>query len=481
VLAGIAICATVLMVGVSLFAYAAYRNVYDSIRHDNVTAAMLGKRPPKLNGALNVLVIGSDSRKGSHGHYGRGIYGSRSDTAMMLHISPTHQHAVVISFPRDSVIPILKCLPDGHGHSGQQAAPGQTEMLNSSFAYGGAPCLWKTLEQTTGIRIDHFVEVNFSGFRSIVNDVGGVSVCLPFPIKDPASGLNLHSGRQNVNGAQALAFVRERHVGLGSDLQRIQRQQYFLAAAMQKIKQTNLLSNPARIYAVIRDVARSLTTDSSLTLSTMAGIANGMKGLSASSLQFVSLPVVPDPSDPNRVEWSQPQDSELFRAVAHDTTLPKTHKGGGHGKPATPARTVSPSQIHVDVQNGSGTSGLAGTTATSLTNLGFRVVGQGDAANFNFASTVIEYGSPSQLPAVNTLKKQLGNAQVQQVPAVQPGTLNLILGSDFSGLSSGKAKSGSGASVSNLSKTYGGINGSTNICKDSSAFAGPDNPTMFAP
>lgn len=501
VASGVAIFATLVLVGVSLAAYAAYRNVYDSIQHDNVTAAMLGKRPPKLNGALNVLVVGSDSRKGTHGRYGRGIRGSRSDTAMLLHVSPTHKHAVMISFPRDSVVPVLKCLPDGHGHVGQQAAPGQSELLNATFAFGGAPCLWKTLEQTTGVHIDHFAEVNFAGFRSIVNDVGGVNVCLPYAIKDPASGLNLPAGKRTVNGAQALAFVRERHIGLGSDLQRIQRQQYFLAAAMQKVKHSNLLADPQRIYSVIRDVARSLTTDSGLSLSTMVGIATSMRGLSASSLHFISLPVVPDPADPNRVEWAQPQDTELFRSIAHDMSLPKGVKHGAHGKgspsqPARPAPSVSPAQVRVDVLNGSGSTGLAGTTATGLTSRGFNVVGQGDAANFNYASTVIEYASPSQLPAVNMLKRQLGTAQLQQVPDVRPGTVNLILGSDFSGLAGAAAPSpgssptpgtagGSGhakpSPVQNLSKTYGGISGSANICQNKSAFAGPDNPTMFAP
>jgi LCP family protein required for cell wall assembly len=479
-----AIAVTAVLVIVSLFTYAAYRNVYDSIRHDNVTAAMLGKRPPKLNGSVNILVVGSDSRAGTHGRYGTGIDGSRSDTSMLLHISPDHQKAVVVSFPRDSMVPVLKCLADGQGHPGQQAAPGQSEMLNSAYSDGGAGCLWRTLEQTTGIRIDHFVEVNFAGFKSIVNDVGGVKVCLPFPIKDPASGLNLTAGVHNVDGTQALAFVRERHVGEGSDLQRIQRQQYFLASAMQKIKQANILGNPTRIYSVIRDVARSLTTDSGLTLTTMAAIANGMRGLSSGGLQFISLPVVPDPADPNaRVDWEQPQSGQLFSAIAHDTHLPKVKKGkharGKGGKKAKPAPAVSPAQVQVDVLDGSGTAGVAGTTASALTGRGFNVVGQGNAPSFSYTSTVIEYGSPSQLGAASALRAQVGQAQVQQSASAAPGTINLILGSDFTGLASGKAKTGNGSGVASLSKNYGGISGSANICKDSSAFSGPDTPAMF--
>jgi LCP family protein required for cell wall assembly len=489
-----AVTMTVVLVIGSLSLYLAYRNVADSIRHDNVTAAMLGKRPPKLDGSLNVLVIGSDSRAGTHGQYGTGIYGSRSDTSMLLHISPDHSEAVVVSFPRDSMVPVLSCLPDGQGHPGQQAAPGQSEMLNATFSYGGAACLWKTLEQTTGIHIDHFVEVNFSGFKSIVNDVGGVKVCLPFPIKDPASGLNLTAGVHNIGGAQALAFVRERHVGLGSDLQRIQRQQYFLASAMQKIKQTSILGDPARLYQIVHDVARSLTTDSGLTLTTMVAIANSMRGLSSGHLQFISVPVVPDPADPAaRVDWAQPQASQLFRAIASDNHLARALRrarrhphgsgnGAAHAKKARPVPTVAPSQVQVDVLDGSGTAGVAGSTAATLTSRGFNVVGEGNAPNFSYTSTVIEYGSAADLPAVSTLKAQLGQAQVQQSAALSPGTIDLILGSDFTGLLSGKArKAGGGSAVSSLSKSYGGISGNANICKDSAAFAGPDTPSMFAP
>lgn len=484
-LSWLAIGATVVLAAAALLVYGLERNVADSIRHDNVTSAMLGKRPPKFDGAVNILVIGSDSRKGTHGKYGRGIYGSRSDTSMLLHIAPDHKKAVVVSFPRDSMVPILRCLPNGRGHPGQQAAPGQQEQLNATFSYGGAACLWKTLEQTTHIRIDHFVEVNFAGFKSIINDVGGVKVCLPYPIKDPASGLNLTAGVHNIHGAQALAFVRERHVGLGSDLQRIQRQQYFLASAMQKIKQKNILGDTGQIYSVIRDVARSLTTDSGLTLTTMASIAYSVRGLSSAGLQFLSVPVVPDPSDPgSRVDWAQPQAGQLFSAIAHDNHLSKAIKAAKHShrkksKQARPAPSISPSQVQVNVLDGSGTQGVAGTTAAALTSRGFNVVGQGNAPSFSYTSTVIEYNSPADLPAANMLKAQVGQAQLRQSAAAAPGTLSLILGSDFTGLTSGTAKPASRSGVGSLSKNYGGISGSTNICKDTAAFAGPDTPTMF--
>jgi len=470
ILAAVAIISTVLVVGVSLVAYAAVRNVYDGINHETVTAQMLGNRPPKLDGSTNILLIGSDSRAGTNGKFGKDVLGARSDTTMVLHITPDHTRAYVISFPRDSMVPIYGCDPDQEGHPGQTAAPGELEPLNATFSAGGAPCLWKTLEQTTHIRIDHFVEVGFDSFESIVNDVGGISVCLPFAIKNSQAHLYISAGRHLVRGAQALAFVRLReNIGDGSDLQRIQRQQIFLASAMQKIKQTNLLGD----YKVIKDAADAVTTDLSLTQ--MLGIANSMKGLNTKNVRFISVPVVPYPLDVNRVQWEMPQADTLFSAVAHDTHILKAAKAA-KGKP-TPVATVSPSKVQLEVLNGSGALGVASTTATGLSNLGFTVIGTGDAPNgYSYTNSVIEYSSTAQLPEVNTLKKEVAGVQVKQVASLQAGTLSLILGSKFTGLASSQQKP-AGPSVAALnSDNFQGISANQNICNDAAAFEGPDSP-----
>ena len=480
VLAIIAITATVAVIGITLTAYAAWRNVYDSIHHVNVTNAMLGKRPPKLNGATNILVIGSDSRAGSHGKYGRGIAGSRSDTSMVLHISPTHNHVFVISFPRDSMVPIYQCEPDGQGHPGQQAQQG-LERLNATFSDGGAPCLWKTLEQTTHIHIDHFIEVDFSGFQKIVNDVGGVKVCLPFAIHDPASKLSLPKGVHVIGGAQALAFVRERHVGLGSDLQRIQRQQYFLASVAQKIKSSGILGDPPKLYTLVHDIASALTTDTGLSPLELYGIASSLRNLSTGSLRFISVPVVPYPADPGaEVQWAPPAAGRLFRAIAEDSRILKTaHRAVRAVAPkAIPTPTISPSQVQVEVLNGTSTTGLAASTASKLTAKGFSVTATGNATTATYTASVIEYSSASQLPAVSTLKNEIAGAQVKQVPGLAPGSLTLILGSSFKGVGSPAGKTGQPPATT-LANNYGGISGNTNICKDSGAFAGPDTPSVF--
>jgi LCP family protein required for cell wall assembly len=480
VLSVLAILATLTITFVSLTAYAAYRGVYDSIHHVAINSGELGKRPPKLNGSENILIIGSDSRAGIHG-FGRGIRGSRSDTSMLLHIPPAHSGATVISFPRDTMVPIYQCEADGQGHHGQQAQAGGLEQLNATFSFGGAACLWKTLEQVTHIHIDHFVEVDFSGFKSIVNDVGGVPVCLPYAIRDPASKLNLPAGKSVVQGAQALAFVRERHIGLGSDLQRINRQQIFLASLAQKIKQSSSLTNPGKLYTLVHDIASSLTTDTGLSFTDMYAIANSLKGLSTSALQFIMAPVTPYPANPdNQVEFNEPSADQLFRAIARDNHILKTAQRADHAKPQ-PVATVQPGQVQVQVLNGTSVAGLASTTASQLTARGFKVAKTGNATGTT-SSTVIEYTSAAQMPQVNTLHKEIPTAQLKQVTGLNGNTISLVLGSGFKGVATHKGHRrhrGKSTSAAALSKHYGGVNGSANICHESAAFTGPDSPTMF--
>lgn len=464
-----ALCVTGVVVIGALWAYIAFRNVYDAIHREDVTSQELGPRPPKLNGSLNVLLIGSDSRKGTHGKYGRGIEGARSDTAMLLHISPDHKLATVLSFPRDSMVPVFKCLPDGHGHAGQQEAPGTVERLNATFSFGGVPCLWKTLEQTTHIHIDHFMEVDFLSFKKIVNDIGGVPVCLPYPIHDYRSGLKLPAGHHVVKGAQALAFVRVRHVGDGSDLERIKRQQLFLGAVARKVQKSGLLGNPAKTYSLVHDVAGSLTVDSGLSLTAMYAVANALRNLSTSSLHFISVPVVPYPGDPEaEVQWA-PTAGGLFTAIAHNNHILSAASAARKGTKKKAAPTVPPSKVQLQVLNGSGSSGLADTAATDLTSRGFSVTGTDNAPSFGYTDNVIEYGTASQLPAVNTLKKQVPDVIVRKVPGLGPRTLNLILGSSFNGLTGQGSKHKQ--SVKSLTKNYGGVTGKTSMCRDSAAWA----------
>src|SRR6266581_4223192 len=177
----------------------------------------------------------------------------------------------------------------GTGNPGQQVSPGSVEQINSTFANGGPACLWKTVEQTTGIRIDHFVELNFTGFIHVVNDIGGVNVCLPFAVNNVNSGLHLSAGRHHVKGAQALAFWRTReNVGEGSDLQRIQRDQFLMASLLQGVEHSNILGSPTTLLSVVKDIADAMTTD--MDTSSLLQMAGSVKGLSTKSVQFIQVP-----------------------------------------------------------------------------------------------------------------------------------------------------------------------------------------------
>jgi LCP family protein required for cell wall assembly len=485
----IAVITTVLVTGTSLVAYAAYLNTLHSIETFS-TAGLGSHRPPAYDASENILLVGSDSRAGNNQKFGKYVQGQRSDTMLIVHIRPHHQGAVVVSLPRDSEVPILACKADTkHHYQGQPALPGQDEMLNATFALGGPLCLWKTVEQETGIRIDHYVGLTFSGFINVINDIGGVNVCLPKSIHDPKSGLNLGRGEHHVKGFEALAFWRERYVGEGSDLQRIQRQQYLMAGLMQEVKNGGLLSNYPRMYSVLRDSAKALTVDQGLSLSDMVSLAENLRSLNSRSVRFITVPNGQDPTNANRVVWSQPAADHLFNAIEHDTSIPKSKKNAV--QPTTTVDTVSPSKVQVEVLNGNGIQGAAGQAASDLTSKGFHVVGTTNATNSAYTDSIIEYSSPAERPMANTLKARLSSVQVQQVPGLAPGTIDLIVGSTFTGLtgsspasgspspgSSASPGSGSGSnSAGHLSKSsYGGINGGTNICSDSGAFTGPDNP-----
>jgi LCP family protein required for cell wall assembly len=456
----------------ALGAYVKYRTVWDSIKR--VDASILGKQPPKFNNAENIMLLGSDTRTGVNGRIGGHVGCNCSDTVMLLHISPGHHRVTVISIPRDTEVPILSC-PASDGATGQQSAPGQLEPINFTLSYGGPVCTWKTIDYVTHIHVDHFIQLDFTGFEKIINDIGGVNVCLPFSVDDTVSGLKLGAGRHHIRGAQALAFWRTREdLGFGSDLQRIQRDQLLMASLVQGIERSGLLNSPTKIIGVVKDAADAMTTDSTLEQSQMLQVATSLKGLSSESVQFITAPNEPYVANNQKVQLQEPQADELFHAIAHDTKLPKTKSAKSQHTMTTPVLDTAPSKVNVNVLNGAGINGLAGQAGSDLTARGFNVVSTGDASATGYTKPVIEYATSADLPAVHTLKAQLRGVTVHKVTTLTPGTIDLIVGSSFNGLAA--ARPSPSPSVSSLSTTYGGITASANICKDTSAFTGPLSP-----
>lgn len=461
-----AIAVAVVLVAAALYGYVQYRTVWDGITKIAVTG--LGKRPPTYDNALNILVIGSDSRSGANARIGGYVPGQRSDTVMIVHISPGRGRLSVLSFPRDSVVPILAC-PAVPGFPGQQSQPAAVEQLNSSFAYGGPGCLWHTLEQTTRIRIDDFLQLNFTGFISVINALGGVQVCLPYAIRPTSyDHLKLSAGPHVIKGYKALEFWRLREgFGLGSDLQRIQRDQLLMVALVQQILRRHVLRSPTRSYAIVRDIVRAhaLTTDTGLTPSRLLAIATSMSGLSRQSVQFVEVPTIAYPANPNWVEFAPASAARLFAAVAHDIRLPKMAK---QARPGQGTRLLAASRVRVEVLNGSGVTGIAGRTAAALATRGFHVLGAvsattaAGAPDFGYTTSVVEYGAAADLAAARTVAAQLPGAALKRVSAVPAGTVHLILGSSFTALAPRPKRN----SLGNLAARYSGYSGSTNVCRN---------------
>ena len=500
VLRWVAVAAVVVVAGGTLVAYLKYRAVYDSITRVTVPSTALGHRPPVYStDSENILVYGDDTRSGLTPHQQFILHAghdqtNNTDTIMLVHISPGHRGVTAVSIPRDTMVPQYEC-DSGSGYTGQQANPAGAVQINSLIQIGGPTCLWKTVEQMSGVHIDHFIGIGLLGFVKVVNDLGGVNVCVPFTVKDQLSGLNLKAGEQHITGIQALAFWRTREdVGDGSDLQRIQRDQFMSAQVVKGVLHSGLLSNPIRLLRIVSDAAASMTTDDGMTVTDLVQIAQSFRNLAGQNVQFITMPNGPWIGNGNRVQPMQPQASEVFSAIARDKTVPKVLTNpAASATGGAQVLTTSPGNVKVEVLNGSGLTRVARQAAAGLTSRGFNVTGTGDAPNFAYRKSVIEYSSAADMPAVNTLMKQLTNVTSLQVSSLTPGTIDLILGSDFTGLApqaphatatqaTGSPRASAGASpsasasasgVAGLAQSNGGITAAAACTADGSAFSGP--------
>ncbi|MEU9389086.1 LCP family protein [Streptomyces sp. NPDC048324] len=320
--------AGLLVLGVGAAALA-YWHLDDNIKSVDINQALGDDRPAKAvttpsasasasplpSGSLNILVLGSDSRSGKENQAlgGGSSSGARSDTAMVVHIDAGRKKATVVSIPRDTLVTRPSCPLT----SGGSTAVAYDTMFNSAYSVGGPVCAVKTVESITGIRMDHYVEIDFSGFAKLVNALGGVTVTTDEDIDDDDSHLHLAAGTHHLDGKQALALARTRHgIGDGSDLGRIGLQQKLVKALLDRIASTSLFTSPAKLYDVADAVTGSLTTDTGLdSLSELVGLGESLRGLSSAHVRTVMMPVVTAPSDPNRVVAKQPAAGRLWKSL----------------------------------------------------------------------------------------------------------------------------------------------------------------------
>ena len=389
--------------------------------------------------AMNLLLVGNDSRDDltkaqqiqlNAGADGGGI---NTDTMMLVHIPADGSRASFVSFPRDSYVQI-----PGHGW----------DKLNAAYAYGytsvrddagdsdkqaaGAQLLIQTISQLTGLRIDHYAEVDLLGFFNLSTVVGGVEVNLCQPVKDGFSGANFPAGVQTISGADALRFVRQRHGLPRGDFDRIIRQQVFIAGVLRKMLSENVLLNLGKQRQLVQAAAQSLTIDQSLDL---MSLAQQMRSVTAGSIQFQTIPFVGDDTDSQGRYILRLKDTATLHqffgqlSADPDPSTSTSQSAAPTTKAAAPA-TVSPAQVSVGVYNGSGTPGLAATAAGDLRSRGFTVASTGNADAMNYAQTEIRYAAGDDALAA-TLAATVPGATLKQDASATSGTVQLILGSNF--------------------------------------------------
>jgi LCP family protein required for cell wall assembly len=306
-----------------------YLKLNGNIHSIDLNRALGGDRPSDVdNGSEDILVLGSDSRSGGNRKLGGGTDDgtARSDTAMIVHVYEGHRRASVVSVPRDTLVDRPACT----GADGREHPAASGVMFNSAYSTGGAACAVKTVETMTGIRMDHFLEVDFAGFEKLVDELGGVEVTTAKAIDDSESHLRLPAGTHTLDGKQALGLVRTRHgVGDGSDLGRIQLQQAFIKALVTRVRQIGVLTSPKKLYDLADTATKAVTTDSGLgSVKDLVSFAGGLEGVSAQRMRMVTMPVRYDPADGNRVLVDQAKASLVWGALRGDEAIPASATEG---------------------------------------------------------------------------------------------------------------------------------------------------------
>ena len=290
----------------------------------------LDDRPEKTSKAENYLVVGSDTREGLTKQQMRELRvgstataaGGRSDTMLIIHLSKSRDRAYIISLPRDSLVVI----PSHVSSSDKKTIiPDRQGKLNSAFSYGGAPLLIETVERATLIKIDHYVEISFAGFAGIVDALGGIEVCTKVDIDDPKSHLVLSAGVHTLDGIEALKYVRTRDFDGRGDIGRMQRQQQFMSAVLNKATSSGTLLNPFKVKNFINASLASVKLDSGLAPDDLLTLAKQLKNLSSGNVRTLTVPL----SNPNgRVDgvgsvviWDEVLGADLWTRVRDDLPL----------------------------------------------------------------------------------------------------------------------------------------------------------------
>ncbi|ARZ69790.1 LCP family protein [Streptomyces sp. HU2014] len=398
-------------------------------------------RPPETRQGMNVLLVGTDGRERiSRAQRDRYHLGGApchcTDTLMLVHLSAERDRATVVSLPRDT----YAMIPEHTDEAGRRR-PAHPQKLNAAYAEGGPSLTVRTVEHLTGVHVDHYLEVDFVSFMRTVDVLGGVRVCSAKPLRDRYSGLDLPAGPSDLDGGQALQYVRSRHLDGAADLGRMQRQQRFLASLLHQATSSGVLLNPVKFQEVSATLLGSVRADRGFGGDELVGLGRAMRNLTPSSAEFVSVPVgvadFPVPRIGSTVKWDEAAAGKLFQALRDDRPLTEQNRRAHDAKaprrlagPPAPVE-VAPQKVRVQVYNGSGRHGLARATDRDLRTTGFSTTGLPADARVPVPQrrTVIAY-DPRWDRSVRTLAAALPGAELRPVPRQGP-VMKVTLGLDF--------------------------------------------------
>lgn len=426
------------MLATSCAGWVVLHGVDDTI--ERVDAIGGGGDRPADEGLTTFLVVGTDERAGiPEGTLKNVLHAGGepchcTDTLMVVQLARNGGRATVLSIPRDSYVDI----PAHQDPATHREVPATKGKINAAYGMGGAPLTVRTVERSTGLRIDHYLQVDFLAFVAAVDAVGGVEVCTAKPLKDPYSGLDLPAGTTRLDGAGALRYVRARHVDGSSDLGRMRRQQRFVAQLLHQATSHGVLFDPARLGTVLDTALKSVKADKGLSTGELLDFATRLKGLSVSSADFATVPVSDVdhqvPGWGSTVLWDTARAEALFDAVRRGRPLVE-HPPGTPAPSASPttaavspvAGGVPPGQIRVRVLNGTGVTGLAQRVDDGLRRAGFAT--SGTASNTGTTErTEVRY-DPRWDESAKTLAAALPGAELVRTPGLG-ATLQVVVGTD---------------------------------------------------
>ncbi|MFF3943464.1 LCP family protein [Streptomyces sp. NPDC001902] len=433
-------------------AYLLYRHLDGNIATVDVGTA--GSKQATSKDAVNILVIGTDSREGLGAKYGDAGSVGHADTTILFHVAKDRSNATAMSIPRDMVTGIPDC-PTKQKDGSTKTIPGTPKAgtkprFNQSLGQDGRDpgCTMRTVTKITGLPIDHFVLVNFEAVKTLSTAVGGVPVCLTHPIHDTTdegegSHLNLSAGPHKVQGEQALAFVRTRHsLKNGSDLDRIDLQKQFLASMIRQMKSGDTLTDPGKLFQLANAATKSLTVDTGIGgVGKLTDLAKDLNRVDPEHITFTTLPVVDNPAEVGfhaTVVVDDTKAPALFKAIKNDVSLTAAKKKPAAADSKLRGAKADPSQVRVVVYNAGGPQGAAQDTLEWLQNTEgvSHSTNGGNAPGGKQDRTTLAYG-PDQADQARALAAMMGLPSGALHPATADAgpraDMTLTLGGDYLG------------------------------------------------